>query len=209
VLHAFFKRILFLGVGSLMSQLGGAQDSRFYGSLLFVYPSFLYLLVSCLCLGGFPFFVGFYSKDLIISSVSFIRGYTLYFIFLCGCLFTVIYSIRLVYIFSLSFYKGFIFLSFFDSYIYFFFVSLLFFFGWLLGGVFCWVFFVELYFFFSFFDFVVGLLLIFVRGLFFCFLYFFYGMFYFISKIGFLQWGASGGSSWRLVSFKYNKYETS
>lgn len=33
-------------------------------------PSYVYFLVRCLSLAGFPFLVGFYSKDLILSRMS-------------------------------------------------------------------------------------------------------------------------------------------
>jgi len=74
IIHAFFKSILFLGTGSMMGQVGGLQDSRFYGVGPFIYFSYVYFLVSCFCLSGFPFFIGFYSKDVIIYSVSFMDG---------------------------------------------------------------------------------------------------------------------------------------
>lgn len=97
IIHAFFKSILFLRTGSLMGQISGTQDSRFYGRSLKNYGSFLYFVVRSLCLCGFPFFLGFYSKDFIISRRSLFRGSFIYFIFLLGCFFTVMYRIRLVY----------------------------------------------------------------------------------------------------------------
>jgi len=96
VVHAFFKSMLFLGTGSLMDQVAGMQDSRFYGGNPFSYFSFVYFFSRCFCLGGFPFFVGFYSKDFIINSVSFVDGGIIYYIFLLGCIFTVSYSTRLL-----------------------------------------------------------------------------------------------------------------
>lgn len=97
VIHAFFKSILFLRTGSLMGQMTGTQDSRFYGSTFRNYGSFLFFIVRSLCLSGFPFFLGFYSKDFIISSNSFGEGIFLYLTFLIGCIFTVIYRTRLIY----------------------------------------------------------------------------------------------------------------
>jgi len=55
-IHAFFKSILFLGTGSLMGQVGGMQDSRFYGGNSVSYFSCVYFFSSCFCLSGFPFF---------------------------------------------------------------------------------------------------------------------------------------------------------
>jgi len=74
IIHAFFKRMLFLSTGSLIGQMGGSQDSRFYGRDIFNYISYIYFLVSCFCLSGFPFLIGFYSKDAIISNSSFYNG---------------------------------------------------------------------------------------------------------------------------------------
>jgi NADH-quinone oxidoreductase subunit L len=96
VIHAFFKRMLFLSTGSLMMQFSGSQDFRYFGGRIFREVSFVYFLVSCLCLGGFPFFLGFYSKDTIISSVSGVGGFLLFYFFIVGCLLTVLYSFRLI-----------------------------------------------------------------------------------------------------------------
>jgi len=62
-MHALFKSLLFLSCGSLMSGLGGGQDSRFFG-FSFSSVSGVCFLTSVLSLCGFPFSVGFYSKDL-------------------------------------------------------------------------------------------------------------------------------------------------
>ena len=95
IIHAFFKRMLFLGTGSLISHIGGGQDSRFYGGAFFSFSSGLFFLTSCICLAGFPFCIGFYSKDLIILGGSVGLGALFYFTFLGGCGFTVLYRIRL------------------------------------------------------------------------------------------------------------------
>jgi len=96
MVHAFFKSMLFLRTGSIMGQKIGSQDSRLYGGGGYFFTSFLFFLCSCLCLAGFPFLLGFYSKDFIISSSSFLEGLVIYYLFLGGCLFTVIYSFRLI-----------------------------------------------------------------------------------------------------------------
>jgi len=101
----FFKSMLFLGTGSLMGQVAGMQDSRFYGGNPVSYFSCVYFFSSCFCLSGFPFFIGFYSKDFIINSVSFVEGGILYYVFLLGCVFTVIYRTRLVWFGYVSFLK--------------------------------------------------------------------------------------------------------
>jgi len=136
VIHAFFKRILFLGTGSIIGQVGGLQDSRFYGAGPFIYFSYVYFLVSCFCLSGFPFFIGFYSKDAIISIVSFVDGILFYYFFIGGCMFTVVYRLRLLYLSFFSFYKFFCFSSFGESVYFFFSVCFIFLKCFLLGGVF-------------------------------------------------------------------------
>jgi NADH-quinone oxidoreductase subunit L len=127
VIHAFFKSMLFLRTGSLIGQKVGLQDSRFYGSDSFSYTSFTFFLVSCLCLGGFPFFLGFYSKDYIISSLSSNEGVFLYCFFLVGCLFTVLYSLRLIHSAYFTVYKYEVYFSFSESFIFCFPVIMLFF----------------------------------------------------------------------------------
>jgi len=54
-------------------------------------------LVSCLSLAGFPFVVGFYSKDSLISYFSGFVGGVFFLVFLLGCVFTVAYRFRLIY----------------------------------------------------------------------------------------------------------------
>jgi NADH-ubiquinone oxidoreductase chain 5 len=95
IIHAFFKSMLFLRTGSIIMQISGSQDSRVYGGDFFSYSSLIYFFVRCFCLGGFPFFVGFYSKDLIITSVSFNMGVFIYYIFIIGCMLTLFYRLRI------------------------------------------------------------------------------------------------------------------
>lgn len=106
VIHAFFKRMLFLRTGSLIRHYGGGQDSRFYRSNSFSVRAALFFLVSCVSLSGFPFFIGFYSKDIIILSSSLGSGYLVYLLFLGGCIFTVFYSFRLFSVGYSSWFKG-------------------------------------------------------------------------------------------------------
>jgi len=93
--HAFFKRMLFLGTGSLMTHHSGGQDSRFFGSRVISFGAMSCFFVRCFCLAGFPFLVGFYSKDSIISYECLFGGYFLFFLFLLGCCLTVGYRVRL------------------------------------------------------------------------------------------------------------------
>src|SRR6266571_1678306 len=150
VIHAFFKRMLFLGTGSLISQLTGGQDSRFFGGSLFSFMGFVYFVVRCLCLSGFPFFIGFYSKDLIILSSSFIGGRILFFLFMLGCIFTVCYSFRLVYVSYFSLSKGLSYSFFVEEWNFFFFFVCFFFFVFFFFFCFFFFFFLGVFFFFFF-----------------------------------------------------------
>lgn len=96
IFHAFFKSCLFLSTGSLMHEIMGFQDSRFFGSLRLSYFSKLFFLTSCFSLIGFPFFLGFYSKDSILGFFYFINFRVIGFMFFVGCCFTVSYRIRLI-----------------------------------------------------------------------------------------------------------------
>jgi len=194
VIHAFFKSILFLGTGSLMSQLRGGQDSRFFGGGRFSFAGFVYFVVRCLCLAGFPFFIGFYSKDLIILGSSFFGGSLLFFLFLVGCIFTVCYRLRLIYLSYFSLVKGPAYLFMVEDWIFFFPVRMLFFIGWVLGGVF-YYFFSGGFLFFFFFDFIKGLVIILLGVSFFFLLRWVYKFYFFLASISFLRWISSSGLS--------------
>lgn len=136
VIHAFFKSILFLRTGVLIRNYSGGQDSRFYGGDFLSLLSFLFFFVRVLCLVGFPFFIGFYSKDFIILGRSLSMGIFFYLFFVFGCFLRVCYGFRLL---KMSFggsvvYSGFSLFK--ESWRFCFPVSFLFFKGWLLGGLF-------------------------------------------------------------------------
>src|SRR5712671_2822669 len=64
--HALFKALLFLCAGYLIHQLGGWQDIRYFGGIRLFCPNVCVCIgVANLALCGFPFFAGFYSKDLL------------------------------------------------------------------------------------------------------------------------------------------------
>jgi len=119
-----------------MSEKGRRQEARFYGGRVFCYSSFLFFVVSCFCLGGFPFFVGFYSKDFIIRGSGILGGLLYFVLFIVGCLFTVLYRIRLVLSSFVLFYRFLPVFYFGERFYFSFSVALLFFKGWILGGVF-------------------------------------------------------------------------
>jgi NADH-quinone oxidoreductase subunit L len=92
--HAFFKALLFMGAGSVISAMGGVQNmdrmGGFRRAMPFTYATFT---AGALALGGFPLFSGWFSKDSII-------GYT----FHRGGLYTVLGIVALITAFMTAFY---------------------------------------------------------------------------------------------------------
>jgi NADH-quinone oxidoreductase subunit L len=69
--HAFFKALLFLGAGSVIIAMHHEQDINKMGNLKKYMPiTYITMLLGSLALIGFPFFSGFFSKDLIITAVG-------------------------------------------------------------------------------------------------------------------------------------------
>ena len=116
IIHALFKSLLFLCRGVLIHQIINNQDIRFIGNLINNYPFVsLIFFMSTLSLCGFPFFSGFYSKDLIIEIflISKINYFRLIILFL-ATLFTVSYRVRLLLIVYLNYrnkFNGFVLLN--------------------------------------------------------------------------------------------------
>lgn len=207
IIHAFFKRMLFLRTGSLIRHFGGGQDTRFYRSRRLSFFSFLFFLVRGVCLAGFPFYIGFYSKDLIIISRSLFLGILFYLVFLVGCIFTIFYRIRLV-LYGYSFWvKGYTFSFFEENRSFFYPVAFLFLKAWLLGGMFYWFFLSRRVVFFSFFDIIAGLLLIFFCFLFYRYLLFFYKAFFFFGVIAFIRWFSARGSSFIFEKKNFHRWD--
>jgi NADH:ubiquinone oxidoreductase subunit 5 (subunit L)/multisubunit Na+/H+ antiporter MnhA subunit len=98
--HAFFKCLLFLCSGSIIHSIGDNQDIRKMGAIINFFP-FTY---SCMVIGSFsliafPYFSGFYSKDLLLEMI--ISEYTslswsIYIIAIICSFFTSFYSFRLI-----------------------------------------------------------------------------------------------------------------
>jgi NADH-quinone oxidoreductase subunit L len=91
----FFKALLFLAAGSVIHAIGGAQDIRSMGGLASHLPiTNMAFFFGNLCIIGFPFFSGFYSKEiLILSSSTF--SYFLFLLCLLSTFLTSLYSSRL------------------------------------------------------------------------------------------------------------------
>jgi len=67
--HAFFKALLFLGAGSVIHALSDEQDLRNMGGIWKKIPfTYMMMWIGSLALAGFPFFAGFYSKDMILEA---------------------------------------------------------------------------------------------------------------------------------------------
>ena len=67
--HAFFKALLFLGAGSVITAMHHEQDMRRMGGLRKAIPvTFWMMIIGTLALTGFPFTSGYYSKDAIIEA---------------------------------------------------------------------------------------------------------------------------------------------
>ena len=67
--HAFFKALLFLGAGSVIHAMSDEQDVRNMGGIWRKVPvTYVMMWVGSLALAGFPFFAGFYSKDMILEA---------------------------------------------------------------------------------------------------------------------------------------------
>lgn len=97
--HAIFKSLLFIRAGVIIHRIINNQDIRMIGGLNEFIPFTIYsfnLTLMALC--GFPFISGFYSKDIIIEIVYFRKfNIFIFIISLISLIFTVMYSIRLMY----------------------------------------------------------------------------------------------------------------
>ncbi|MCH2152650.1 MAG: NADH-quinone oxidoreductase subunit L [Phycisphaerales bacterium] len=75
--HAFFKAALFLTCGTIMHGFAGQLDLRKLSGLLKI-PGWritsIAMLIGCLCLAGFPFTSGYFSKDAILAEAFITQG---------------------------------------------------------------------------------------------------------------------------------------
>lgn len=98
--HAFFKASLFMCSGFIIHSSDSRQDFRNGGTYLLLAPFLSFSVFICLlCLCGFPFSSGFYSKDLVLDGR--IRAILVFLSFYVGVLITFVYSFRYAkYIFN-------------------------------------------------------------------------------------------------------------
>jgi len=98
--HAFFKALLFMGAGSVISAMAGTQDIDRMGGLRRALPfTSVLMIVGALALAGFPLTSGFFSKDEILVFASNRGGF--YWIFTVGgylaALLTAFYAFRIIF----------------------------------------------------------------------------------------------------------------
>lgn len=100
--HAFFKALLFLGAGSVIIAMHHEQDIRNMGGLKKYMPiTYVTMLIGSLALIGFPFFSGFYSKDMIIEAVHLSNlpsAPIAYWVVLGSVFVTALYSFRMFFL---------------------------------------------------------------------------------------------------------------
>jgi NADH-quinone oxidoreductase subunit L len=98
--HAFFKALLFMGAGSVISAMGGVQNMDRMGGLRRAMPfTFTTFTIGALALAGVPLFSGWFSKDSIIGAdlnhggLFLVLGIAA----LVGAVITAIYSGRMIF----------------------------------------------------------------------------------------------------------------
>ncbi|MBV9636017.1 MAG: NADH-quinone oxidoreductase subunit L, partial [Methylobacteriaceae bacterium] len=100
--HAFFKALLFLGAGSVITAMHHEQDMRKMGGLRKQIPfTFWMMVIGTLSLTGFPFTAGYFSKDAIIEAAYASQRPGAAYGFLCvivAAALTSFYSWRLVFL---------------------------------------------------------------------------------------------------------------
>jgi len=98
--HAFFKALLFMAAGSIISAMGGEQSlDRMRGFRKAMPFTFGCFVVGGLALSAFPLMSGFFSKDALLFEIGQRGGwyYGLYAAGYIGSVFTVIYTWRMIY----------------------------------------------------------------------------------------------------------------
>lgn len=102
--HAFFKALLFLGAGSVITAMHHEQDMRNYGNLRGKVPfTFAMMMIGTLAITGVGIplthigFAGYLSKDTVIESVYGDGQFYAYTLLLVATVFTSFYSWRLIF----------------------------------------------------------------------------------------------------------------
>lgn len=72
LVHALFKSLLFMTMGDIIINLNHAQDARYLSGGYFITPFSVFIMsVSLLNLLGMPSLRGFFSKDLVLETISY------------------------------------------------------------------------------------------------------------------------------------------
>jgi NADH-quinone oxidoreductase subunit L len=99
--HAFFKALLFLGSGSVITAMHHEQDIRHMGGLKDRIPyTYVVMIIGTLALTGFPLTAGYFSKDAIIEAAFVGKSTMAFYAYLCtvgAALLTSFYSWRLIF----------------------------------------------------------------------------------------------------------------
>jgi len=99
--HAFFKALLFLGSGSVITAMHHEQDIRQMGGLKDRIPfTYVTMIIGTLALTGFPLTAGYFSKDAIIEAAYVSHNAAALYAYLCvvgAALLTSFYSWRLIF----------------------------------------------------------------------------------------------------------------
>jgi NADH-quinone oxidoreductase subunit L len=99
--HAFFKGLLFLGAGSVITAMHHEQDMRHMGMLKDRIPfTYVTMIVGTLALTGFPLTAGYFSKDAIIEAAFVSHSPMALYGYICtvgAALLTSFYSWRLIF----------------------------------------------------------------------------------------------------------------
>ena len=99
--HAFFKGLLFLGAGSVITAMHHEQDMRLMGGLKDRIPfTYVTMIVGTLALTGFPLTAGYFSKDAIIEATFVAHNPMAFYGYICtvgAALLTSFYSWRLIF----------------------------------------------------------------------------------------------------------------
>jgi NADH-quinone oxidoreductase subunit L len=99
--HAFFKALLFLGAGSVITAMHHEQDIRMMGGLKDRIPfTYVTMIIGSLALTGFPLTAGYFSKDAIIEAAYVSHNPMALYGYICtvgAALLTSFYSWRLIF----------------------------------------------------------------------------------------------------------------
>jgi NADH-quinone oxidoreductase subunit L len=98
--HAFFKALLFMGAGSIISAMANIQNLDRMGGFRRAMPfTFACFIIGGLALSGFPPFAGFFSKDDLLLELGELGGYrwALYVAGYLGAFLTAIYTFRMIF----------------------------------------------------------------------------------------------------------------